>query len=168
MAEIVLTRLDSRLAHGTVCSTWIPGLAATGVIVVHEKHCKDAFIQKIFKKAVPAGVWLETLSIDDAVSKWKENKFGDGKVIVLFGDVETAYSAYKKGYRSKELQIANIPVNPSQGKVMVHQSVGMDRADSEMLKNLQDEYGVNIYFQAFPNEVRRPLNDVLAKAKFKK
>lgn len=168
MADILLTRLDSRLAHGTVCTAWIPGLGADRVVIIHNLYSKDSYMKKIFSMAVPKGCSVEIITYEEAGKRWNEDKFGEGKVIVLFGDVATANQAYQSGYVYTKLQVANVSMIPGSKKVTVHKGVCIDREEGGILRKLQDEKGVEIYFQTFPQEPRRPLNDVLAKAKFKK
>ncbi|MCI8292435.1 MAG: PTS sugar transporter subunit IIB [Hespellia sp.] len=167
--SIILNRLDSRLAHGTVCNTWVPGMGATGIIVVDDVKCKDPFLVKLHEKAAPQGVSMATISTDEMAERFQSNQLENGRIIVLFGDIDTALRAYEKGYTYPELQIANITMPPGKSKkVIVAKGVAMDREEGERLRKLQDEHQVKIFFQCFPPDPRRTLNDVLAKAKFKK
>lgn len=169
MGKILLNRLDSRLAHGTVCNAWVPSLGVTDIVVIHDVYCNDEFTKKLHVLAAPPGCTMDTISTDEAARRWQADQFGEGKkLMILFGDVQTACAAYYKGFKFDALQVANISMIPGSKKVTVHKGVCMDRSEGDMLKKLQDEDGVKVYFQTFPQEPLRPLNDVLAKAKFKK
>lgn len=131
--------------------------------------CKDPFMVKLHEKAAPPGVSMATISTEEMAKRFQEHQLDEGRNIVLFGDIDTALRAYEKGYTYPELQIANITMpSGKHKKVIVAKGVAMDREEGERLRALQDNSGVKIYFQCFPQEPHKPLNDVLAKAKFKK
>ena len=53
MAELVLTRIDSRLIHGQVVTKWVGQSGANRIIVVSDELVNDEFMKNIYLMAAP-------------------------------------------------------------------------------------------------------------------
>lgn len=163
MAEIKLVRADFRLIHGQVVVRWTKQTQADRIIVINDMLSKDEFMSSIYIMAAPPGVKVSIYSIEEAVAKWKENEMGDGKLLILFKNVEDAYKAYLAGLPIKEFQIGGLGGAP--GRVNVFGPITLDAKDAEILSKMQ-ESGCRVYFHVVPDEDKRELSDILAKHKF--
>ena len=88
MAEISLIRIDFRLIHGQVVTKWVKQANANRIIIVNDMLAKDEFLASVYKMAAPSNVKVDIFTIDESSQRWKENAFGDGKVLLLFKNVE--------------------------------------------------------------------------------
>lgn len=106
---ICMTRADFRMIHGQVASVWIPHYSATKVVIIDDTTSKDTFVQQILTFAAPKGTSVEFYNVEDGVAKYKENQFGNGKIIVIFRSIEQAYKAYMQGFEFESINVGQTP-----------------------------------------------------------
>ena len=100
----------------------------------------------IYEMSAPPGAKVSVFSTEQAVDKWNENKLGDGKLLILFKNVEQVYKAFKLGFPLSEVQIGGLGSAP--GRKVVFGPITMDDRDVKQLKRISDK-GVHIYFIKF-------------------
>lgn len=161
MAQVSLIRIDTRLIHGQVITQWIKQCKAKRIIVIDNAIVKDPMMCKIFEMAVPAGIKLKNLSVDQAADWWKNDQFGPvGPVMVLFRDVPSAHETFVKGFDYKELQIGGI--GGGAGRKQVHGPVTLNESDAKLLQEIAAG-GVEIVMQSTMDEPIAKWSDIKAK-----
>jgi D-glucosaminate-specific PTS system IIB component len=160
MAEIVLCRIDSRLIHGQVMTKWVNQSQANKIVVVSDSLAADEFMLEIYLMAAPAGVKVECCSRADAVSKWEENQFGNGRVLLLLPDLESMKEVYDGGIKVTDIQVGGLGGAP--GRKVVFQNITLDDEDVKKLEYFQ-EAGVKVIFQTIPEDVPQNLEGILKK-----
>ena len=160
MAEVALVRLDSRLIHGQVCTAWLTGTGSNRIIVIDDITAKDKILSQILMMAAPKGIKTEIMTCDKAAEKWKSNKFGLGKILILFKSVEMAHSAYFKGFNYPEIQIGG--VGGAKGKKTVVGAISISESECNLLQGLNDA-GCNVYFQILPHNSKTGFEEVKKK-----
>lgn len=154
MAELALVRVDQRGVHGVICVTWTSKVSATKIIVIDDESAKNSFLKKIMESsssAVPCNV----VTFDEALERWKENQFGEGRVLLIFKTIDVAIRAKEAGLDYKDLQIGWITAEPH--RIKVDEKVNLSQEEVNTLGKIAD-MGVNINFQyspAFPVEAWR-------------
>jgi len=147
MAEIVLTRVDQRVVHGVICVTWSSKVEATRIIAVDDTSAKNSFLKKIMEASsslVPCSV----VSLEQAVSMWKENQFGEGRILLIFKTIKDAYQAKLDGLDYKELQIGWITAEPQ--RVRIDSRVNLSKEEVDLLAALEETQDVKINLQYSP------------------
>lgn len=160
MAEIVLCRIDSRLIHGQVMTKWVNQSQANKIVVVSDSLAADEFMLEIYLMAAPAGVKVECFSRDEAVRRWKEEKFDTGKVLLLLPDLESMRYVYEGGIQVENIQVGGLGGSP--GRKVVFQNITLDDGDVAILKALKEK-GVKVIFQTIPEDVPQNLEGILKK-----
>lgn len=147
MAELVLVRVDERLIHGCVCATWAPTKQATQIVAIDDVMAKDPFVSSIMISSgnSASGAKCSIFTMDEAIAKWNADKFGDGKVLLVFKSVADACAAYKKGLVYNELQLGW--TNPGANRVKINNSLNLSTSDVEDVRNLVKENNVKAYIQ---------------------
>ena len=54
--SIVLARVDDRLIHGQVMTSWLNYTGATKIVVIDDVTANDSFLTMIIKTLVPANI----------------------------------------------------------------------------------------------------------------
>lgn len=162
VATINLIRIDTRLIHGQVITKWLKVADANRIVIIDDSLSEDTFMAEIYIAAAPKGISIQILSVDEAVQSWKENELGDGKILVLFKDVESCYNAYKRGFPIKSLQIGGLASAP--GRVTVLRAVSFDQKDVEQLNEMKNG-GSEIYLHIIPEEQKVKFENALKKFK---
>ena len=145
---IVFSRVDDRLIHGQVQTTWISNSGCKRIFIVDDKVAKDAFTLEILKMATPRGVNLNVFSLEDGVKKINEIKDTDEKVMLIFKNPVTVKRLHDGGSILSELNIGPISAKP--GAKMAAKNAYLLAEEVDALKYL-DEKGLNIYFQLGPD-----------------
>ena len=134
--KIVLARVDTRLLHGQVATSWTKATNPDRIIVVSDTVSKDELRKKLIEQAAPPGVKAHVIPLDKLVEVSKDTRFGNTKALLLFENPQDALKVIEKGVEIKELNIGSMA--HSVGKVMVSTSLSMDQNDVETYKKLAD------------------------------
>ena len=66
--NLVFTRVDDRLIHGQVMTSWLKVYnTAKHILIVDDATSKDPFMGKMFSLLVPSGITISVQSVDEAV-----------------------------------------------------------------------------------------------------
>lgn len=163
MAQIRLIRIDFRLIHGQVITKWFGSTMSNEIVIIDDDLSKDDFMTSIYEMSAPPGAKVTVYDVENAVKQWNENELGNGKLLVLFKNVQQAYKAYQLGFPFKELQIGGLGSAP--GRKVVFGPITMDDADAKMLKEM-NESGVFVYLHQVPEEGKMEFSKVLEKNEF--
>ena len=132
----MLARIDTRLLHGQVATSWTKATNPDRIIVVSDTVSKDDLRKKLIEQAAPPGVKAHVIPLDKLVEVSKDTRFGNTKALLLFENPQDALKVIEKGVEIKELNIGSMA--HSVGKVMVSTSLSMDQDDVETYKKLAD------------------------------
>ncbi|MGM0216431.1 PTS system mannose/fructose/N-acetylgalactosamine-transporter subunit IIB [Enterococcus sp. AZ109] len=92
---IVWTRLDDRLIHGQVASSWLSHVKAEQAIVVDDDAANNEVQRKVLQVAAPA-IKVHVFSTDKFIDIYK-NKPIKRRTILIIGNTETALKLVKNG-----------------------------------------------------------------------
>lgn len=146
---IALARVDNRLIHGQVVSTWIPFVRAQEVVVADEEAAGSPLMQMAMTMAVPPPVEVQ-IGAPGAID-WARVVASPKRVLVLFRDVDTAAAARHAGLAFGTLNLGN--VHFAEGRRPVLASVFLSEHDLEVLEGMAGE-GVEIEARAVPPDPR--------------
>ena len=164
MADIRLVRIDFRLIHGQVITKWYGSSRANEIVIVDDDLAQDEFMTSIYEMSAPPGSKVSIFSVEDALAAWHENGLGNGKLLVLFRNVETVYRAFKGGFPLPEIQVGGLGSAP--GRKVVFGPITLDNTDARLLEEINDS-GIRVYLHQVPEDGSVELSDVLDKHNFK-
>lgn len=160
MAEIVLCRVDSRLIHGQVVTKWVNQSGANRIVVISDELEKDEFLKSIYIMAAPPNIKVQCYGVESSSKAWKENQFGNGKVLLIVPNLPVLEAIINSGIELKEAQVGGLGGGPT--RKVVFQNITLDDKDIVILKRLKEK-GLHIYFQTIPEDSPRNLDTILAK-----
>lgn len=161
MAKLVLVRVDGRLIHGATCMAWGNTLTATQVIGIDNVIASNPMLKKI-TEAVVKNISCRIMTLDQAVAQWKQDQFGDGRVMVIFKTIEQALEAKEKGFDFTKLQIGlTLARNDTK---RLGETFFINQSDIDSLTALAEK-GVEIYTQYTPQFAAESWEDSI-KSKF--
>ena len=134
--KFVLARIDTRLLHGQVATSWTKATNPNRIIVVSDTVSKDELRKKLIEQAAPPGVRAHVIPLDKLVEISKDPRFGNTKALLLFENPQDALYVIEKGVDIKELNVGSMA--HSVGKVMVNNVLSMDQNDVDTYKKLRD------------------------------
>ena len=164
MADIKLVRIDFRLIHGQVITKWFGQIMGKEIVIVDDALSADSFMSSVYEMSAPPGAKVHVYSVEQAVEKWNNDTFSNGRTLVLFKNVDQVYAAYKAGFPFQEIQIGGLGSAP--GRKVVFGPITLNDHDAGLL-NEMDKAGVHIYLHQVPEEGKMEFKEVLAKNDFK-
>ena len=160
--KYVLARVDTRLLHGQVATTWTKTTQPNRIIVVSDSVAHDDLRKKMIEQAAPPGVKANVVPIDKMIQVAKDPRFGNTKAMLLFETPQDALRAIKGGVDIKELNIGSMA--HSLGKVVVNKAIAMNQDDIKTLEELK-EMGVTFDVRKVPANSKENMHNLLKKAK---
>lgn len=155
-----LSRVDFRLIHGQVMTRWVKEKNIESIIVVDEKSATNTILKKILLSAAPSHIEVLIKTSDEVVHDWKNQQMPEKNYMLLFKDINTVISVWKKGLDIKDIQIGG--VEGTIDRKAIARNVLLSQKDVEQLKVLHDKE-VNIFCQAIPDDPLVTFNSVLEK-----
>ena len=134
--KFVLARIDTRLLHGQVATSWTKATNPNRIIVVSDTVSKDDLRKKLIEQAAPPGVRAHVIPLKKLVEVSKDTRFGDTKALLLFENPQDALKVIEEGVEIKELNVGSMA--HSVGKVLVSTTLSMDQRDVDTYKRLAD------------------------------
>src|SRR5699024_8950570 len=102
--EYALTRIDSRLLHGQVATSWTQEANPTRIIVVSDSVAEDELRTKLIKQAAPGGIKAHVIPIQQLVKIAKDDEhFGKQRALLLFENPQDVLEAVKEVFHSRQL-----------------------------------------------------------------
>lgn len=160
MASINLIRIDFRLIHGQVVTQWVHISEANRIIIVNDALAADEFMGSVYKMSAPSNVEVDIFTVDEAFFEWEKNQFGNGKILMLFKNVEDAFSLQGRGFKVEQLQIGGLGGGGE--RVTASCGVTFDKKDVEMLKEMEKR-GTEVYVHVVPSQPRISLGKAIEK-----
>ena len=160
--KYVLARIDTRLLHGQVATTWTKTTKPNRIIVVSDSVAHDDLRKKMIEQAAPPGVRANVVPIDKMIKVQKDTRFGNTEAMLLFETPQDALRAIKGGVEVKELNLGSMA--HSVGKVVANKAIAMDAKDIETIEELKD-MGIKFDVRKVPSESAENIDDLLKKAK---
>ncbi|HGM8691268.1 TPA: PTS sugar transporter subunit IIB [Streptococcus pyogenes] len=162
--KINLARVDTRLLHGQVATTWTPASKADRIIVASDEVAQDGLRKQLIKQAAPGGVKANVVPISKLIEASKDPRFGNTHALILFQTPQDALRAVEGGVEINELNVGSMA--HSTGKTMVNNVLSMDKEDVATFEKLRD-LGVTFDVRKVPNDSKKNLFELIQKANIK-
>lgn len=147
--KFVLARIDTRLLHGQVATSWTKATNPDRIIVVSDAVAKDELRKKLIEQAAPPGVRAHVIPLAKLVEVSKDPRFGGTKALLLFETPQEALSVIEQGVEIEELNVGSMA--HSVGKKQINSALAVDENDIKTYERLR-ELGVKL-------DVRKVVND---------
>lgn len=132
---IVLVRIDDRLIHGQVMTSWLNFTGANKIMIIDDGVAADAFMKNVLKTCIPANIKLATFTADKAAERLKKGFAGD-KCIVLVKYPETLHRLMKLGVIFDDINIGGMGVSGTRTKFF--RNISASEEEKRMMRELID------------------------------
>jgi len=137
MNSIVLTRIDDRLIHGQVMTSWLNYTSATKIMVVDDKSATDPFLKTVLKNAVPKNVGLGVFTAEKAAERLLNKGFAPtDRVIILVKYPATIVKMMEAGVKFEKVNIGGM--GAAQGREKFYKNISASEEEKTMLKQIID------------------------------
>ncbi|MBM6613287.1 PTS sugar transporter subunit IIB [Desemzia sp. RIT804] len=160
--KFVLTRVDSRLLHGQVATSWSKSVGPNRIIVVSDSVAHDDMRKKLIEQAAPPGVKANVIPVDKLIEITKDTRFGNTKALILFENPTDVIRAIDGGVEIDEVNVGSMA--HSVGKVVVNKVLSMGQEDVKAFEEMKSR-GIKFDVRKVPNDSRANMDELLRKAK---
>ncbi|WP_440896529.1 PTS system mannose/fructose/N-acetylgalactosamine-transporter subunit IIB [Amphibacillus sp. Q70] len=156
MREVKLIRIDERLIHGQIVTTWTKASSCNTIVVADDKAANDPLSETLFKLALPRGVKLKVLKLDDVQNYL--NQSGDEKILFIVGNLDSLSKLVDLGMDIKEVNVGNI--SQATGKKQYYKSIFLNESDLFLIDELLNK-GIDLFVQVVPSDSKIPIQKLL-------
>ena len=160
--KFVMCRVDTRLLHGQVATTWTKQTNPDRIIVVSDGVAHDELRKTMIQQAAPPGVKAHVIPIKKMIEVSKDPRFGATKAMLLFENPQDLLACVEGGVDIKEVNLGSMA--HSVGKVVVTQAIAMDQNDYDTIEKLAAK-GIKFDVRKVPADSPENFDSMMNKAK---
>lgn len=154
---IKFCRIDDRLIHGQVITTWVNRYDIEQIIVLNENISKDSLQKSILNMAAPAGIRVRVFAPREFARIAEKNPI-TRNTMLLFTTSEDVLELTEAGFRINNLNVGGM--RNLEGREKITSSVFVSNDERKAFKKLLDN-GLDITIQMVPNDEKILLEEVL-------
>ena len=139
--KISLARIDDRLIHGQVVTSWSKETRCERIIVVNDEVAEDVMRKILLEQVAPPGVKSSVVGIDKAIRVLKNPKYDNVNVMLLFTNPTDVIRMVEGGVALKSINIGGMSFK--EGKKRINGTISVNDKDIEAFKKL-NEMGIEL------------------------
>ncbi|MEL7625462.1 MAG: PTS sugar transporter subunit IIB [Anaerolineaceae bacterium] len=147
MKKILVARIDDRLIHGQVVTSWIKAYPITDILIVAEDLAKNMLMQRIYESVAPAGIIVKVMDNPNALKYLKEDPKKSENLMILVKTPDVLEYLTENGVPLEKIVLGGIGSKP--GRETLIRNVSANEAERESLRRLIGK-GVQIVYQMVP------------------
>ncbi|AXX65410.1 PTS mannose/fructose/sorbose transporter subunit IIB [Bombilactobacillus bombi] len=114
---IVGARIDNRLLHGIVATTWVPESNATRVMVIDDDVANNANLKEAMKLGRPSCVAVSIINKETALKNFSNHKYDRQRVYILSKTPQIFLELIKLGEKINKLILGGTITYPNSIKI---------------------------------------------------
>ena len=142
---ILDVRVDDRMVHGIVATSWIPAAKATRAMVVNKRDSESDMTRNALKLGTPAGVNLSVLAPEKAIANILNGNYTNQRVFLVGRYIKDIYDLYKGGVKFARVNLGNVTQNVGK-TTSLDKTVRVSDEELVMLREMRDA-GIKITCQ---------------------
>ena len=154
---IVFCRIDDRLIHGQVVTTWVNVKNIESIIVVNDKVAGDKIQKNILTMAAPQGIKVHAFGVQQFADITKKQAISK-RTMLLFTNSLDVNNLVDLGVDIKELNIGGMRFQ--EGRRQLTKALSVSPEEEQAFKELMSK-GVEVTIQMVPNDEMKNLKEVL-------
>ncbi len=158
MRNVVLTRIDERLIHGQVMTSWLKLCDANVILIIDSASAANAFLKRILFAAAPKDMELLVMTETEAAAYLKEEPAPGEKILILSKTPGPLLHALKEGVKLEEIILGNMGGGP--GRSRFNKNISASPAEIQDFRDIT-ALGVSIYCQMVPSDSKEDIKRLL-------
>ncbi len=151
-------RIDDRLIHGQVVTTWVQHVGAKRIVVVSDRAASQPLVVMLLKSSVPAYIQLDVVTVQQALCAFVPNDVAN--LMVLVENVADALKLCRRYPFIREINVGGLRYRPAYKSL--HRAVYVNDQDITDFQALF-EAGVHVTIQIIPTDRKIPLIERLSR-----
>lgn len=158
MRNIVLSRIDERLIHGQVMTSWIKIANPNKVLVIDNASASNAFLKRILFAAAPKNMELLVMTNEEAFAWLKEDADAGERIFILTKTPKPFLEAIRNGVKIDEIILGNM--GGAAGRKRFNKNVNASDAEIQDFRDIIAE-GTNLFAQMVPSDSKEDVRKLL-------
>lgn len=146
--SIELVRIDDRLIHGQIATTWINDYNIEQVLIVDDNVVQDKMQKSVISMTAPANVKVKVFGVDSFIGIYKKNPIKRRTMIVLTNSID-AYRLLAGGVQIDYLNVGGMRF--LDGRTKIARAVSVTPEEREAFKKII-EMGIDVRIQMIPRD----------------
>ena len=147
--KISLARIDDRLIHGQVVTSWSKETRCERIIVVNDEVAADVMRKTLLEQVAPPGVKSSVMGIDKAIRVFNNPNYADVNTMLLFTNPTDVLRMVEGGVALKSINIGGMSFK--EGKKQIAGTISVNDQDIEAFKKL-NEKGIELEIRKVPSD----------------
>jgi len=156
--EIAFCRIDDRLIHGQVATTWSKITGCNRIMCCSDEVAADAMRKKLLLQVVPAGLKGYVVPVEKAIEAYKNPKYDAFKTLFLFTCPADVLRAVKGGIPFTYVNLGGMCFK--EGDTLISTAVALNQADADAIKELVS-MGIKVEIQKTPADQKSDAMEAL-------
>ncbi|MGX7025027.1 PTS system mannose/fructose/N-acetylgalactosamine-transporter subunit IIB [Vagococcus hydrophili] len=161
--DVRLVRIDDRLIHGQVATTWSKQMGIDRILVISDVAANNQLRKLLLKQAAPAGIRVNVISVARMIEVYQSDILQYEKVALLFTSPHDVEILVRKGMVLSSINIGGMSF--SSGKRMLTNFVSIDEQDVASFVYLAEQ-GIELEIRKVPADHKIDLMEALKKQNF--
>ena len=133
MENIELVRIDDRMLHGQVVSTWLKDYSIEQVLIINDKAANDPIQKSVAGLAAPKEVKVHLFGVDQFIDILKKTPI-KRKTMLIFTTSTDVLKLVENGLDIKEVNVGGMRYNENRKKLS--KAVSVTQEEEEAFKKL--------------------------------
>lgn len=133
---ISLIRVDDRLVHGQITTTWVPHLKADTILVASDELASDRMRADAIACCAYKGLSIVVKNIADSIEAAVSQGLASARVILIVAGLADAMRLYEGGFKFSAINIGNIHSDTGECRTITP-SICIDESDEETLERFE-------------------------------
>ena len=156
--KVVLCRIDDRLIHGQVMTSWVKSTGANKIMIVDDETAANPFLKTVYKGAVPSnvrvGVFNEKKAADRLIKGFKPTD----RVIVLAKYPQTFLSLVNRGASISQIIIGGMGARGNRTKF--YRNISATDEERQIFRELIAK-GIDVEIQILADDLQVKITKLL-------
>lgn len=158
MRNILVARIDDRLIHGQVVTSWVKSYPITQILIIADDLAKNMLMQRIYMSVAPAGIEVRIMSNSGALNYLQEDDKKEENILILVKTPDVFEYLVENGLAIPKIVLGGMGLLP--GREVLIRNVAANEAERESLRRLLRR-GIKIVYQMLPGNNERDIEKLL-------
>ncbi|PJG82540.1 mannose/fructose/sorbose PTS transporter subunit IIA [Caviibacterium pharyngocola] len=160
--NISLLRIDDRLIHGQVATSWAKAVKCEAIFAISDEVANDDLRRELLLQIVPEGLKGYVITVDKAIKVYHNPKYAGKNILWLVTKPADALRLIEGGVKIDKINVGGMTYKD--GNKLLSDAVTVGKADVEAFKKLL-ELGVDLSMQKVASNPKveltlKKLNDI--------
>jgi mannose/fructose/N-acetylgalactosamine-specific phosphotransferase system component IIB len=157
--QSIFIRVDDRLIHGQVVTTWVQSLGTKSIWVISDRAAEEPLEVILLQSSVPRQLTLEVLTVSEALERLSQQQ--PEKTLVLMERVQDVLTLSKVFPWIKDVNLGGLRYRP--GKINISRAVYLLPEEVDILIELE-VLGIRVSLQTVPTDAKVSVFDKIPRS----